>query len=1685
MKNCYLFLLAILPVWLFGQSKVQDPQTLDLLRNQINQSATSKAQSADLNDLIITDQNTSRQSGVKNTYVKQLNNGIEIYNGISSIHTKNNSTVIKVNDRFSYGLASKTKNVAPSISAVEAIQYVVADLGYSLTEKLQILDAPTGTDSKQLLSKGGISKQEIPAKLVYHKMEDGTLLLAWNVTIYENGGENWWNIRVDALSGELLEKDNMMVNCSHGKPNHVCSAKNHKVNHLADAHKADSPAKTTMVGGYRVFATPLSDPTDGARTLENNPDDATASPFGWHDTNGANGPEFTTTRGNNVHAYDAGNNQGYMPNGGANLVFDYPLDINADPNQYEDAGITNIFYWGNKNHDIFYQYGFDEVSGNFQENNYGNGGAGSDYVNINVQSSNNCNGSFGTPSDGNNPTMNMFICNGRDGAFNNTTTTHEYGHGVSRRLQAGPSNVSCQNNQEQMGEGWSDYLAMVLTIESTDNRNTVRAYGDWFYGNPNGIRPYRYTTDMAVNSSTYTNISGVSVPHGVGNVWASMLWEMTWDLIDQYGFDSDLYNGSGGNNISLQLVLEGLKLTPCLPGFVDSRDAILAADQALYGGANQCLIWGAFAKRGLGASANQGSSNSVSDGSQAFDLPSTCGGTGCTLTANPTSINFTSTGGSNTVAVTSSDAWTASDNASWVTLSPSSGSGNGSITVNAAANTSSATRSATITITCGSNTATVNITQNGAVIPCNRQYATVPYSTGFESGSLDQYWCSESENSFGRIQVTTANTPNSGSYHLTMDVTTNQNLNTNEATLGLNLQGLTSADLSFWWKEFSDENNAEDGVFLSDDGGGSYTKVYDLVGTSNAWQQINLDLAALASTNGLSLNNTFVVKFQQRDNYSISTDGFAFDDVSVTGSAPACTLAVSPSTLTFTAGSGTSSASITSSSAWTATDNAAWISLSPSSGSGNGTLNVNVTTNTSTNQRTGTVTVTCGSITRTIAVTQAGAQPPTNCTQQYTSLPYSTGFETGALDQYWCTATENAFGRIQVTSANTPNSGSNHLTMDVTTNANFNTNEATLGLRLAGLSTVDLSFYWKEFSDENHPEDGVFLSDDGGANYTKVYDLIGGTNVYQQINLDIDALASANGLSLTNTFVVKFQQRDNYSITTDGFAFDDVSVTGSSSACTLTVSPNSFNVIASGGTYTVGVTSTGAWTATDNASWLTINGGAGSGNGNFTFVTAQNTSTAARSATITISCGSVTRTVAVSQQGATPTGCTQQYATVPYSTGFESGALDQFWCSDTENNFGRVQVTSANGPRSGGNHLTMDVTTNTNFSTNEATLGLQLAGYTTANLNFWWKEFSDENHVEDGVFFSDDGGASYTLVYSLQNGPSAWTEVNLDIAALAAANGLSLTNTFLVKFQHRDNYSIATDGFAFDDISVTGNASGCSRQYANLPYSTGFENGSLDQYWCNDSENNFGRIQVTTANGPHSGTNHLTMDVTTNQNYCTNEASVGVRLAGQSNVTLSFWWKEFNDENNVEDGVFLSDDGGASYTKVYDLIGGSATWQSISLNISNLATANGLSLTNNFVVKFQQRDNYVISTDGFAFDDISITSGVPDNGEAPTTVFEEEIIQLEVTPVELSLNNYPNPFGDNTTFEYTLTEAANVEMIITDVTGKVVARPLVGVLRSSGTHTLGFDSQDLGNGVYLCTLIANKQRITKQILIAK
>jgi hypothetical protein len=207
----------------------------------------------------------------------------------------------------------------------------------------------------------------------------------------------------------------------------------------------------------------------------------------------------------------------------------------------------------------------------------------------------------------------------RDSDLDNGVIIHEFGHGVSTRLTGGSANASCllSGQAAGMGEGWGDFWALAITADPNDVSDDPRSIGSYLVGEP-GFRNFPYSTDLSVNPQTFSEISTTNAPHGVGEIWAQALWETYWLLIDALGFDADLYEGSGGNNVALRLVMEGLKLQPCAPDFIEARDALIAADMMNHASAHECRIWRGFAKRGLGASAT------ASPVSEDFALPPAC-----------------------------------------------------------------------------------------------------------------------------------------------------------------------------------------------------------------------------------------------------------------------------------------------------------------------------------------------------------------------------------------------------------------------------------------------------------------------------------------------------------------------------------------------------------------------------------------------------------------------------------------------------------------------------------------------------------------------------------------------------------------------------------------------------------------------------------------------------------------------------------------------------------------------------------------------------------------------------------------------------------------------------------------------------------------------------------------------------
>jgi hypothetical protein len=280
---------------------------------------------------------------------------------------------------------------------------------------------------------------------------------------------------------------------------------------------------------------------------------------------------------------------------GTNVTFDPALATTSDQQ------VLNSFYYCCYIHDFSYALGFREPDGNFQADNFGRGGAQGDSVDARswpapIAAIAN----MYTPVDGQPPVMNLGLhgTTRRHAAFDSTVVYHEFTHGITNRLVGGPANgntlVSLQSRG--IGEGCSDYVACTIT--------DTTVVGSWLFDKPGGVRVFPYDSSFPddfgdLGTGRFHDLQ----VHATGEIWCATLMEM--------GRRTDKF-------LTLQLVIDALKLSPANPSFLNMRDAILLALANMVPGGRLTAdqhdgawqgTWSTFARFGMGPQA-------ASDGAQ-------------------------------------------------------------------------------------------------------------------------------------------------------------------------------------------------------------------------------------------------------------------------------------------------------------------------------------------------------------------------------------------------------------------------------------------------------------------------------------------------------------------------------------------------------------------------------------------------------------------------------------------------------------------------------------------------------------------------------------------------------------------------------------------------------------------------------------------------------------------------------------------------------------------------------------------------------------------------------------------------------------------------------------------------------------------------------------------------------------
>ena len=468
----------------------------------------------------------------------------------------------------------------------ELLPEIEIDLSDYQPEVLGMIPLPS---RPSVLAKGPFG-ENIPAYLVLF-YQGATTRLGWHFIISTPNMEEQFAIIIEAdAQTENIEQPEVL----YAKR----TSKNMAVKGSVWLHNPKLNPSRTMV--------------DFPLTLDNYPIDSsslslpTGFPNDWVDSGGtlAVGNTTIAVTGNTANSVNGTNQNG-------TLIFD-PGNVLA---QGDIQKVINIFYFCNYMHDFFYMLGFDEEHGNFQKISFVGLGTGNDPVLARAHPG----PVFGTANmstsaDGIRPVMNMGLVSStnRHTAFDSDVVFHEFTHGVSNRLvgRRFDSHSLDEPQSGGMGEGWSDYFALTIqncrALINNPAATEKVVTGDWVTNRSGGIRLAPFNDNYP---ATYGNIGTPPYDedeHSIGEIWCAALMKMNRD------FGAALDDKVRGHQIGWQIVVDGLKLSPSNPSFLDARDAIIRALDDLRAanrlttsehGLLKSMAWRSFARFGMGANA--------------------------------------------------------------------------------------------------------------------------------------------------------------------------------------------------------------------------------------------------------------------------------------------------------------------------------------------------------------------------------------------------------------------------------------------------------------------------------------------------------------------------------------------------------------------------------------------------------------------------------------------------------------------------------------------------------------------------------------------------------------------------------------------------------------------------------------------------------------------------------------------------------------------------------------------------------------------------------------------------------------------------------------------------------------------------------------------------------------------------
>lgn len=341
---------------------------------------------------------------------------------------------------------------------------------------------------------------------------------------------------------------------------------------------------------------------------------------------------------------------------------------------------------------------------------------------------------------------------------------------------------------------------------------------------------------------------------------------------------------------------------------------------------------------------------------------------------NPASLSISNVGTAKQISVTSNVSWTASGYNSWLSVTPESGKGNGTVSIGASENATSSDRSSFVAFhsKSGRELGRADITQLGSVLSASPSSFMFMVDGGRET--LSVHANSDWQISATETWVTLSRTSGSGDAEVQVQVSPSTSSATRTAQLILkNKQGEEVQRIAITQAATSYSANPTSFSF------GNQQSTQKLSIAANAAWSLSSTASwlTLSSSSGTGSTTVDVTVGENRSAVSRSASirfydaaGSLIQELPVTQEG--YTLEVSLTSLDFEVDASVPKAlTLTANSAWTASTSASWVTLDSNAGSGSQTLHVSVSPNESSEERTATITFTCGPLTRTVTVRQA------------------------------------------------------------------------------------------------------------------------------------------------------------------------------------------------------------------------------------------------------------------------------------------------------------------------------------------------------------------------------------------------------------------------------------------------------------------------------------------------------------------------------------------------------------------------------------------------------------------------------------------------------------------------------------------------------------------------------------------